>query len=32
MCKRLAKETSAVVRFSYAGEELAAEELARCNG
>jgi hypothetical protein len=32
MCKRLAKETSTVVRFSYAGEELAPEDLARCNG
>ena len=32
MCKRLAKETSTVVRFSYAGEELAPEEIARCNG
>jgi hypothetical protein len=32
MCKRLAQETSAVVRFSYAGEELAADALARCNG
>ena len=32
MCKRLAKETSAVVRFSYAGEELAPDDLARCNG
>ena len=32
MCKRLAKETSAVVRFSFAGEDLAPEDLARCNG
>ena len=32
MCKRLAKETSAVGRFSYAGEELAPDDLARCNG
>lgn len=32
MCKRLAKETATVVRFSYAGEELAADDLARCNG
>jgi len=32
MCKRLAKETSTVVRFSFAGEELSAENLAHCNG
>jgi hypothetical protein len=32
MCKRLARETSAVMRFSFAGEELSAEDLARCNG
>lgn len=32
MCKRLARETSAVVRFSFAAEELAPEGLARCNG
>jgi hypothetical protein len=32
MCKRLARETSTVVRFSFAGEELSAEDLARCNG
>ena len=32
MCKRLAQETSAVVSFSYAGEALDAEQLARCNG
>ena len=32
MCKRLAQETSAVVRFSYAGAELGADDLARCNG
>ena len=32
MCKRLARETATVVRFNYAGEELAAEDLARCNG
>jgi hypothetical protein len=31
MCKRLAKETSAVVRFSFAGEDLSPEGLARCN-
>ena len=31
MCKRLAQATSAVVSFSYAGEALAAEDLARCN-
>jgi hypothetical protein len=32
MCKRLAQETSAVARFSYAGAELGADDLARCNG
>ena len=31
MCKRLAKETSPVVRFSYAAAELGADDLARCN-
>lgn len=32
MCKRLADETSTVTSFSYGGEALAAEDLARCNG
>ncbi len=31
MCKRLAAETSAVTSFSYGGESLAADDLARCN-
>ncbi len=32
MCKRLAEETSTVVSFTYGGEALAADDLARCNG
>lgn len=32
MCKRLAEQTSAVVRFSADGEALAAADLMRCNG
>ena len=32
VCRKLARETSAIVRFSVAGEELPADELARCNG
>jgi hypothetical protein len=32
VCKRLAQETSPVVRFSYAGADLSADDLARCNG
>lgn len=32
VCRKLAKETSAIVRFSAAGSELPADELARCNG
>jgi hypothetical protein len=32
MCKRLAQETSPVVRFSFAGTELGADDLALCNG
>lgn len=32
MCKRLAAATSAVTRFSYGGESLGADDLARCNG
>lgn len=31
VCRKLAKETAAVVRFTAAGEELPADELARCN-
>lgn len=32
MCKRLATETSPVVRFNFGGEELTGDGLARCNG
>ncbi|WP_305097125.1 CC_3452 family protein [Croceibacterium aestuarii] len=32
VCRKLARETPAVVRFSAAGEDLGAEDLARCNG
>jgi hypothetical protein len=32
MCKRLAQQTSAVLRFSVAGTELGPDDLARCNG
>jgi hypothetical protein len=32
MCKRLAAETSTVMSFSYGGETLEADDLARCNG
>jgi hypothetical protein len=32
MCKRLAAATSAVTRFSYGGESLGPDDLARCNG
>lgn len=32
VCRKLAKETAEIVRFSAAGEDLAASELARCNG
>ena len=32
VCRKLARETSASVRFSAGGEELPADELARCNG
>ncbi|MGZ3233936.1 MAG: CC_3452 family protein [Croceibacterium sp.] len=32
ICKRLAEGTSAVVSFSYGGEALKADDLARCNG
>jgi hypothetical protein len=31
VCKRLAKETEAIARFTVAGEDLAAEDLERCN-
>jgi hypothetical protein len=32
VCRKLARETSAIARFSAEGEELSADELARCNG
>jgi hypothetical protein len=32
VCRKLARETAAIVRFSAAGHELPADELARCNG
>jgi hypothetical protein len=32
MCKRLAQAASEVVRFSYAGEDLGADDLKQCNG
>jgi len=32
VCRKLAKETAAIVRFTAAGSDLPAEELARCNG
>ncbi|MXO61072.1 hypothetical protein GRI89_16130 [Altererythrobacter salegens] len=32
VCRKLAKETSAVVRFSADGQDLSTEDLARCNG
>jgi hypothetical protein len=32
MCKRLAEKTSTVMSFTYGGEALAADDLARCNG
>ena len=31
VCRRLARETAQVVRFTAAGEEIPAEDLARCN-
>jgi len=31
MCKRLAEAASPVTRFSFGGETLAADDLARCN-
>jgi len=32
VCRKLAKETAAVVRFTVAGQDLPAEDLTRCNG
>jgi hypothetical protein len=32
MCKRLAEAASPVVRFSVAGTDLSADDLAHCNG
>ena len=32
VCRKLARETAAIVRFSAAGQELPADELTRCNG
>lgn len=32
VCRKLARETAEVTRFTAAGEELSAEDLARCNG
>ena len=32
VCRKLAKETAAIVRFTAAGSDLPADELARCNG
>lgn len=32
VCRRLARETAQIVRFTAAGEEIPAEDLARCNG
>jgi hypothetical protein len=32
MCKRLAEAASPVMRFSFGGAVLAADDLARCNG
>jgi hypothetical protein len=32
VCRKLAREAAPVTRFTAAGEELAAEDLARCNG
>ena len=32
MCKRLAEAASPVTRFSFGGADLAADDLARCNG
>jgi hypothetical protein len=31
MCKRLAEKTSTVMSFTYGGEALEADDLARCN-
>lgn len=32
VCRKLARETSAITRFTVAGQDLPADELARCNG
>jgi hypothetical protein len=32
MCRRLAEASSPVVRFSYAGADLSADDLKQCNG
>lgn len=32
VCRKLARETAQITRFTVAGEDLPAEELARCNG
>lgn len=32
VCKKLARETAAIARFTAAGEDLSADDLARCNG
>lgn len=32
VCKKLAREVATITRFTAAGEDMAADELARCNG
>ena len=32
VCRKLARETSGITRFTVAGQDLPADELARCNG
>ncbi|MGX7894308.1 CC_3452 family protein [Tsuneonella sp. HG222] len=32
VCRKLAGETAAVTKFMVAGQEMGAEDLARCNG
>lgn len=32
VCRKLAREASGITRFTVAGEDLPADELARCNG
>lgn len=32
VCRKLARETAEIVRFTAAGSDLPADELARCNG